>query len=102
MIPALQALSAICWLAVMVFYFGSVWHLYRGTAGWKDVFRALFVFVGFTQIAFVVRWYLFPRAIDHMEETELLVWAGLYLMSSIEAVALVVASFFFERLRGPR
>ncbi len=102
MIPALQILAGLCWLGAALFYSRSVIRIYRGTGNWVDVFRALFVFVGLTQFGFSVRWKLFPATVQHMDQTELVFWAILYLMSAIEAVALVVASFFFERLRGPK
>lgn len=102
LIQGLQLLSGFAWLTAVVFYAGSVARLYRGKAHWSDVFRGLFVFVGLTQVGFVVRWLVFPHAVGTMGGTEKAVWSILYIMSAIEAAALVVASFFFERLRGPR
>lgn len=102
MIPTLQIIAGLSWLIAAIFYSKSVWRVLASRAKWIDVFRALFVFVALTQVGFTVRWLVWPHAIGQMGFYEQLTWAILYTMSAILGAALVVASYFFERLRGSK
>ena len=96
-IGLLQALTGLTWLAVLLQRIPGVVRLFRPDPSVNDVFGLPIALVAICQIGFSVRWWVWPRAVDVMEPSELIFWGGLYLASSLSAVALVALRHKFMR-----
>lgn len=96
-IPYLQIASGLCWLLPMVLFIPSVWRVWTspsegpGRVDPVDVMVSPFAFIAAIQVGFTIRWLLWPTVIRAMRPDELGVWAGLYTLSMIAAVASVRA-----------
>lgn len=93
-----QVEAAIAWTAVLIRYAPAIGRLLVGRGEVDDVFRALVGFVAITQIGFTVRWYVFPHTVPMMGAAEVSAWLGLYVLSAVEAWALVGFSIARKRV----
>lgn len=97
LVRILQVISGCAWLVPFVLLTPAVariWTAPRNGPGRPDpldVLMSPLAFVAALQISFVVRWFIFPGAIQRMGQAELIVWSGLYMLSSVAAVAAVLA-----------
>lgn len=90
-ITSVQTISGLAWLLPLVLFTPSVWRVWSGKAAAVDVICAPLAFVALLQIGFIVRWLVFPHAIGAMVDGELAMWAGLYFMSALSALGLLLA-----------
>lgn len=99
LVQVLQIASGLAWLLPTLAILPGMIRTWRGTADAIDVMRGPIFFVGIVQIGFSVRWAIWPHAIPVMGATELSTWSGLYVLSIMGAVGLVIANRFADRLR---
>ncbi len=97
-IPWLQALAGMAWLAVLVQRLPGAWRIVRGRAHIADYYALPLPLTAAIQTGFSFRWLAWPRAIGAMEGAELLFWAGLYVGSAVSAA--MFFALFFKRPVG--
>jgi hypothetical protein len=104
MIIPFQLLCALAWLVPTLLLVPSVWRVLRAPmygpsrADPIDVVLSPLAFVGALQIGQIVRWFIYPEALRYMHSPELVVWAGLYTLSTLTALCSVFAWYFCRRL----
>jgi hypothetical protein len=91
--------SGACWIAPLTLFLPSVYRIWRGSADALDVMLSPVAFVAANQIGYVARWVLFPHAMTTMQSRELIMWSGLYTLSSLSALTLAGAWRVARRLR---
>ncbi len=96
MIPALQALAGLAWLAVFFQRLPGVIRLFGPKPSAMDIYGSPLPLVGLVQAGFSARWWVWGQTIAIMEPLELLFWGGLYLASTVSA-----ALFFIMFYRHP-
>lgn len=87
MIQLLQILSGLCWLLPFAVHVPAVMRLVGKRARNGDPVKAAFWFTAALQVGFVSRWLLFPGAVTVMSREEIIVWAGLYVLSALCGLA---------------
>ncbi len=90
MIPALQALAGLAWLAVFIQRLPGVVRLFRPNPSAMDVYGSPLPLVGLVQVGFSIRWWVWGHTIAAMDHLELVFWGGLYLASAVSAVLFFV------------
>lgn len=100
LVQYLQIFSGICWLIVVVSMSGSGWRLLFGQTNPYDEVRGAFLFMGVLQSGFVVRWLLFPAAIEAMEPAELNLWTALYALCGLLALWVLLVARAYGRGRS--
>jgi hypothetical protein len=92
--------SGICWLVPFCLFLPAVIRVWRrDKASAIDVILSPVAFVAANQIGYVARWLIYPHAISTMTNRELIMWSGLYTLSSLSALALAGAWRIARRLR---
>jgi hypothetical protein len=91
--------SGACWIIPLGLFLPSVFRVWRGDATALDVMLSPVAFVAANQCGYVLRWIIFPRAIGGMGHSELIMWAGLYTLSSLSALSLAGGWRIARRLR---
>ncbi|HEY8593321.1 MAG TPA: hypothetical protein VIL42_10730 [Sphingomicrobium sp.] len=96
-VTILQIVSGGLWFVVAMLFVPAVTRIWRSPRHGParpdpiDVIVSPLAFVGFLQAGFVIRWLIFPDAIAVMSSAELVVWAGLYTLSTLGALGAAVA-----------
>lgn len=97
LVQILQVLSGLAWLVPMALFAPAVWRIWRAPIHGPsrpdpiDVMVSPLAFIAALQVGFAIRWVLFPHAMIVMEDAELLIWSGLYMLSIIGAALSIVA-----------
>ncbi len=99
LVQLLQLLSGALWIIPAGMLLPGVIRTWRGKADAMDAMRGPIFFVCVVQIGFSVRWAIWPHVIPIMGTAELSTWAGLYVLSGLCAIGLIIANRFAERLR---
>ncbi|HET7255620.1 MAG TPA: hypothetical protein VFJ46_17825 [Xanthobacteraceae bacterium] len=96
-LQSLQIASGFAWLLPMALFAPAVWRIWRAPmhgpsrADPIDVLVSPIAFMAALNVGFIIRWVLFPAAIETMGRNELIIWAGLYTLSIAAAVLSVRA-----------
>jgi hypothetical protein len=98
-VQLLQAATGLAWLMPAALLLPSVVRTWRGTADAIDAMRGPIIFFSVVQVGFSARWLVWPHALPLMETAELSTWAGLYTLSILCAVGVVVANHYARKLR---
>lgn len=91
-----QLISGVAWMISSFWLWPNVRNTARGHASVYDLLATVLFFVALNQVGFVSRWYLFPQTFSNMGSIELLYWIGLYALSSILAVAVMLGGRFIR------
>lgn len=90
MIAFLQAMAGIAWAIVAIIMFRPAVDLvFFGRVSERNARAVLIAFHALTQVGFSVRWWLFDHTVPMMGTTETSMWAALYLLSAVAAVAVI-------------
>lgn len=90
-VPFFQVACGVLWLTPLILFAPAVARVWRGTGDPIDVILSPLAFLSADQSGFSIRWVLFPHAIKVMPPGEILLWTGLYTLSALCALGLVVA-----------
>lgn len=96
LVQAAQGLSALAWLVEAIWFGLAARRLIRATSP-LSAFAVLLSFMGWGQVGFVVRWYVWRGAVGAMSDPELAWWTTLYLLMVIIALGLVGAGETYRR-----
>jgi hypothetical protein len=89
-LTAFQIISGVAWLISSFWLWPYAWRTFHGTGSVHDLMGTILVFVALNQSGFTSRWLIFPHSLASMEPHEMLYWIGLYALSSILAVAVML------------
>lgn len=98
-VMALQLVSGLLWLLPAAALFPALVRTWRKTASALDVLSTPMFFAALNQPGFTLRWWLWPHTLPAMRTDELMFWAGLYVLSSIVAVGVLMATIQSRKLR---
>lgn len=85
LIGAFQIAAALGWLWIAVYYVPPFVRFWHRRASLADEYRATDCSTGFNQAAFTVRWLVFPPALHDLIVAEAVLWAALYIWSTLNA-----------------
>lgn len=85
-VPVLQALSGLSWLAVAMLLVPRAWRLlFKGEDNPQNARAVMIVYIALVQFGFSLRWWIFDHALRVMSVTELVMWSGLYILNGLGA-----------------
>lgn len=99
MIQTLQALAGLVWLGPLLLFSPCAARIWRGKGDALDWVGSPVAFVASLQFGFFLRWMWYPHVIVFMEKAELILWAGLYVLSALCAASFCLAWRIARRLR---
>jgi hypothetical protein len=100
LIPWAQLLAGALWAAFAVYAIPAKLRVLRRRGSVEDVFEAVIGSFGWTQAGFTLRWWIWPQAVKTMAGDEVSCWLGLYILSAIQAGAMLALAVAYKRVRA--